>query len=127
MDVHIVGRIDRNIYKCITKDIVTDEVLITDERIQHIKDRHPNDYERYCGFLEEIVAQPDYIIGDARPNSADILKWIKESDEYFLTIVRLCTSEEPEGYKNSIITFLKIDKKRWKRYLRTKKILYKKV
>ena len=106
---------------------MTDEVVITDERIQHIKDRHPNNYERYCGFLEEIVAQPDYIIGDARPNSADILKWIKESDEYFLTIVRLCTSKEPEGYKNSIITFLKIDKKRWKRYLRTKKILYKKV
>lgn len=44
-DVHIVGKIDKNIYKCITTDIVTDEVIITDERIQHIKERHPNDYE----------------------------------------------------------------------------------
>lgn len=35
-DVHIVGRIDREIYKCITEDIVTDEVIITDERIEHI-------------------------------------------------------------------------------------------
>lgn len=31
MDVHIVGRIDRNIYKCITEDIVTDEVVITSD------------------------------------------------------------------------------------------------
>lgn len=35
--MHTVGKIDREIYKCITKDIVTDEVIITDERIGHIK------------------------------------------------------------------------------------------
>ena len=28
--MHIVGRIDKEIYKCITNDIVTDEVVITD-------------------------------------------------------------------------------------------------
>ncbi len=55
-----------------------------------------------------------------------ILKEILEGDERFQTVLRLCTSKEPEGYKNSIITFLKIDEKRWNRYLRTKEILYKK-
>jgi len=30
IDVHIIGRINRDIYKCITDDIVTDEVIITD-------------------------------------------------------------------------------------------------
>ncbi len=69
--MHTVGRIDREIYKCITEDIRTDEVIITDEQIQHIEERHPG------------------------------------------------------NYKNSIITFFKIDAKRWKRYLRTKRILYK--
>lgn len=41
--VHIIGKIDRDIYKCVTEDIITDEVIITDNQIQHIKDRHPND------------------------------------------------------------------------------------
>lgn len=41
--VHLVGKINREIYKCITTDIVTDEVIITDNQIQHIKARHPND------------------------------------------------------------------------------------
>lgn len=54
-DVHSIGKIDRNIYKCITDDIVTDEVIITDERIVHIKERHPNDYERFCSYIPSII------------------------------------------------------------------------
>ncbi len=124
--VHTVGRINREIYKCITEDIVTDEVVITDNQIQHIKDRHPNDYERFSQYFGQIVAEPDYIIKTNKPDTAVILKEILEGDERFQTVLRLCTSKEPEGYKNSIITFLKIDEKRWNRYLRTKEILYKK-
>ena len=36
IEVHTIGRIDKNIYKCVTEEIVTDEVIITDERIAHI-------------------------------------------------------------------------------------------
>lgn len=124
--VHTVGRINREIYKCITEDIVTDEVVITDEQIAHIKDRHLNDYERFSQYFGQIVAEPDYIIKANKPDTAVILKEILEGNERFQTVLRLCTSKEPDGYKNSIITFLKIDEKRWNRYLRTKEILYKK-
>ena len=47
-----VGNIDKEIYKCITDDITTDEVIITDERIAHINDRHPNDYEKIEPFFQ---------------------------------------------------------------------------
>ena len=46
IEVYIIGKINREIYKCITEDIVTDEVIITDNQIQHIKDRHPKVYDR---------------------------------------------------------------------------------
>lgn len=120
IEVHLVGKINRNIYKCVTNDIVTDEVVITDNQIQHIKDRHPNDYERFAKYFSEIVSTPDYIIEANKPDTAVILKEITDNGERFQTVLRLCTSKEPEGYKNSIITFLKIDEKRWNRYLRTK-------
>ncbi len=123
--VHTVGKINKEIYKCITADIVTDEVIITDNQIQHIKERHPNDYERFSQYFLEIVANPDYIIEANKPDTAVILKEIVDDGEKFQTVLRLCTSKEPEGYQNSIITFLRIDEKRWNRYLRTKKILYK--
>ena len=44
--MHLVGRINRNIYECVTRNIITDEVIITEERIEHIKERHPTDFER---------------------------------------------------------------------------------
>ncbi len=124
--MHTVGKINRDIYKCVTDDIVTDEVIITDNQIQHIIDRHPNDYERFSQYFSLIVSEPDYIIKANKPDTAVILKEIVDGDERFQTVLRLCTSKEPDNYKNSIITFLKIDEKRWNRYLRTKEILYQK-
>ena len=55
-----IGKLNRDIYKCITDDIVTDEVIITDNQIQHIKDRHPQNYERFLRYFPEIVSEPVY-------------------------------------------------------------------
>lgn len=126
IEVHSVGKIDKEIYKCITKDIVTAEVIITDERIQHIKDRHPNDYERYCEYLTQIVESPDYIVETNKPNTALVLKEFFGGAEQFKTVVRLTTSCDNPDFKNSIITFMKINDKEWSRLLRNKQILYKK-
>ncbi len=123
--VHPVTKLDIEKYKCVSENITTDEVIITDERIQHIKDRHPNDYERYEKYLSQIIESPDYILQANKPNTAFLLKHIAEGDESFELILRLAVNGDPAGYKNSVITFLKIENKRYKRYLRTKKILYK--
>lgn len=124
-DVHYIGKIDRNIYKCVTEDIKTDEVIITDTQIQHIKDRHPNDYEKYFKYAEEIIKHPNYIIEANKPYTALILKEIETENEKFKTILRLSTSIDSPKYKNSIITFMKIDDKEWKRIIKNKKTLYK--
>lgn len=120
-----IGVIDIDIYKCITKDIKSNEVIITEERIQHIKDRHPNDYEKYCGYMKEIVFNPDYIIEANKTNTALLLKSFSEGGEQFKTILRIVTSCDNPAFKNSIITFMKINDKEWQRLLRNKKILYK--
>lgn len=43
----------------------------------------------------------------------------------FKLVLRLATSGDNPEYKNSIITFMKIDDKEWNRLLRNKKVLYK--
>lgn len=123
--MYFIGRIDINIYNCITKDIVSDEVIITDNQIQHIKDRHPNDYERFSTYFQAIITCPDYIVEAGKADTALIIKEIKEVDEVFKTVLRLVTSEDNSDYKNSIITFMKIDKKEQQRLIKNKKILYK--
>ena len=124
-DVHKIGKINIDIYKCVTEDITTDEVIITEKQIQHIKERHPNDYEMYFNYAKEIVENPDYVLQANKPYTAFILKHIVENGKNYQIILRLKTSDDPNEYKNSIITFLKVSDKRYNRYLRTKKILYK--
>ena len=123
--MHTVGKIDRDIYKCIAEDIVTDEVIITDNQIQHIKERHPNDYEQFSKYFKEIMAHPDYILKSNMPYSAFMLKHIINEEITAQLILRLQTSTDPDNYKNSIITFLKISQKKLDKYLRNKKILYR--
>lgn len=123
--MHITARLNREIYKCISEDILTEDVIITDNQIQHIKERHPNDYESFSAFFPDIVEFPDYIIETPKPNTALILKEVTVNHQKFKTVLRLITSSDNIDYKNSIITFMKIDDKEWKRLLKNKKILYK--
>lgn len=124
-DVHYIGKLDKNIYQCVTKDIRTDDVIITDERIEHIKERHPNDYERYCSYIPQIIKNPDYIIEANKSNTAVILKEIYQNNEKFKLVLRLKVENDPETYKNSVISFWEIGDTTWRKTIKNKKILYK--
>ena len=66
-NLQIIGKIDIEIYKCITNDLLTEDVVITENQIVHIKERHPNDYERFNQYFGEIIAKPDYIVEANKP------------------------------------------------------------
>lgn len=53
--MHTIARLNREIYKCISEDILTEDVIITPNQIQHIKERHPNDYENFSGFSQILL------------------------------------------------------------------------
>ena len=124
--MELVGKIDRDIYSCITEDIVTEDVIITEERIEHIKERHPNDYERFYCYLPEIISSPDYIVEANKPNTAVILKEVGEQGERFKLVLRIKVQGDPQEYKNSIMTFWYIGNATWRKILKNKTILYKK-
>lgn len=123
--VQPIGKIDIQKYIAVSSNIRTDEVIITDERIQHIKDRHPNDFERYSQYIEKMLMQPQYILEDRVPNTAIILQEFAENNENFRLVLKLAVEGDETYKKNSIITFLKISKKKFDKYIRNKKILYK--
>lgn len=97
---------------------------MTEERIQHIQTRHPGHFEDIEPFLEDAIISPDYILEDT-PNTGLVLKWIEENGVRFQLVLRLHTSSDPNGRKNSIISAWKISESRWNNYVRNKKILYK--
>ena len=81
--MYTVGYIDVEKYKMVSKHIQTAQVIITEERIRHIQERNPEDYERYAEYLKEIVEDPDYILEANKPNTAIILKEVQAADEKF--------------------------------------------
>ena len=99
MDVHFIGRLDKDIYCCVTDNVMTKDVIITDERIRHIKEHHPGDYETYEQYMIHAVESPDYIVEANRPNTALILKEFQAADKVFKLILRLKTSDDPERFR----------------------------
>lgn len=120
-----VGFIDREKFRSIAENITTDEVILTDERVQHIQDRHPGDFERYFMYISEIVENPDYILRANKPKSALLLKRFAQDEDGYKLILRLKTSGDPTGFKNSIISFQKVEIKRYIRYTNSEKVLYR--
>lgn len=124
--MHYIGKLDKKLYNCIASDIVTDEVIITDERIAHIKERHPGDYDTIKWFLKEAIKAPDYILRDKNyDNTGLILKLIEKENLRFQLILKIQISVNNIEFKNSIISAWKISEKRWDNYLKNKNILYK--
>ena len=124
-DVHYIGKINIDTYKCVTEDIQTDEVIITEVQVAHIQERHPGVYEKYGKYIAEIVGSPDYILEANKPNTALVLKQIPTENGYTKTALRLHTSSDDPTFKNSIITMVEIDEKTWVRLIKNKKVLYK--
>lgn len=123
--MHLLCKIDKAIYSLVEREIQSSDVVITDERIEHIKERHPQDYERFMRYIPQIIQEPDYIIVASKPHTAVILKMIEENGERFKAILRLKVEKDPSRYSHSIISFWRIGDATWKKILRNKVILYR--
>lgn len=123
--VNYICKIDERIYECVSNDISTDEVVITDKQIEH-SNLHKGAYTKYHEYIEQTLCSPDYIFEDKHPNTGLVVKRLPDVDGKSLEIVlRIKVSTDPDEYKNSIISCWNISDARLKNYVRNKKILYK--
>lgn len=122
-----IGKLDKEIYRCITGDMVTDEVIITDRQLQHIKELHPDSCLRTIAYLETVLKSPDYIIEDKHADTGLVIKKVDTENGFIQVVLRLWTASNDGLHKNSIISCWRISHARLMNYLRNKRILYKKM
>ena len=120
----VIGYLDREKYRCMSEHLITNEVIITEERIQHIQERHPGEFARYVSYLKQIIEDPDYILEANKPNTAVLLKEFEQQEERFKMILRIRVESDPVGYINSVQSFWYIGETTWRRTLNHIKILY---
>lgn len=125
-DVNFICKIDKSLYSVVERDIVTEEVIITEQQIFHIEEGHPGDYDKLAGYIPDVLQNPDFILRGNRPHTALVLKQITTPSMTAEIVLRLKVSADPKEYKNSIITMWNISQKRFRRLLRQGEILYKK-
>lgn len=124
-EIYNIGRIDTKLYREKFGNIQTDEVIVTNERIEHIKSHHPEDYELFEQYGRDCIADPDLIISDEKNVGTAFL--IKKLPNTNLNVVlRLVLENEDSKLKNSVMTFWRIRKRNVEKLIEKNQILYKK-
>ena len=124
-DVNYICDLNPEIYKVAVSTITTRHVIITDKQLEHICERHPDISATVMEQLTEIIHAPDYIIETDMPYTANILKHLEINGKGYQLVLRIRTDADPEDFQNSVITFMSVNEKRYRQYLRNRKILYK--
>ena len=125
--MHYIGKINLEIYRRISENIRTDEVIITDTQIAHIVERRGREfYEKFRGFFSSILSEPDYIFRDCNPNTAIVCKLFSEHGKSINIILRLAVVGDNPTFKNSILTVIGENTKRFEQRLRNNSPIYDK-
>lgn len=126
-DVLDLGSLDIELYKCITDQIATDKVIISEKQLLHMKGHHPESYTETLIELKGTIQAPDYIFRDNKhPLTGLVVRRLDSSAGSVYIVLRICTDSEGGNLANSVISGWKISEKRLENYIRNKVILYKK-
>ena len=124
-EIRSLGKIDIKILEVEYGKIQTDEIVVTNERLNHIKERHPQDYILFEKYGIESVVSPDLIIKDVKHEGTVFM--IKQLPETNLNVVvRVVLKTNNSKLKNSVMTFYRIRDKNLKKLIEKNGVIYKK-
>ena len=100
-----VGRLNKKVIEKIKIPLITDQVIFTFERLEHVEDRRKKLYEGIKNILPVAVYAPDYIYRDwnNRDNTLVFIKSINESSKICI-IIKIAKLKDEKHCKKSLIT-----------------------
>ena len=120
-----IGNLDPAIFAA--DNLQNREVILMKEREEHIKENHPEAYETIMANLGKLITDPDMVIKDTKRAGT---RWaiLNVENSTIRLVLKLSTTKDAVGYKNSIITGQLIQKTRIDRYVRGTRyeVVYKK-
>ena len=125
-----IGSLNIKLLEQININLITTEVILTIERLEHVEDRRKQVYENVKDILPTAIYEPDYIYRDwnNRENTLIFIKDINESSKISI-IIKIAQFNDEKHTKNSIITMIKIGKKTFNKIYKnkSKNLLYQKL
>lgn len=124
-EIRNIGKINIKILEKEFGKIQTDEIIVTNERIAHIQERHPQDYELFMKYGTNSIQNPDYVIKDLK-HAGTVFMVKRLPDTNLNVVVRVVLDTDKEGLKNSVMTFYRIRERNLKKLIEKNSLLYKK-
>ena len=101
------------------------EVILRDERLEHIRERHPEIVDVLKNNYIEAVNNPDYALKDYK--NTDTALFLKKIEDYSINlVVKLSVSNSDKGMENSTITVYRVREREVKRLQKKNKIIFDK-
>lgn len=101
--------------------LVNDDIVLTDERKEHIKERRKKDFDFVIDNIEQTIDDYDFLIKD----SDKTVMFVKMIDRHYNNLAVILSLNDAE-IANSIVTGMKLSDKSLKRFLNSRKIIDKK-
>ena len=119
-----IGKIDKNKIGIYSRKIITDDVVLTDERRLHIYEGHTKDFEIIMNNIDRVVLNPREVLVDLK--NKDTLFLIDKLDKNNLNVVvKLNTTNSREHPKNSIMTAWIVRNRNLQKLREKNKTIYK--
>ena len=107
MGTLLLGEIESALLQGYFGELLTKEVVVTEERMEHIRERHPQDVELFILYGKETVVA---------------IKHLPETN--LNVVVRLVMETDREDRKNSVMTFYRIRERNLKKLMEKNRLLY---
>lgn len=88
--VDIIGTLNKGIIDKFNISGLSEEqhILCGKDNKEHMKQEHPDDFDKYFNRIEEIINEPTYIAKHPRKDSIEYIKEIEEGGDKVLVAVR---------------------------------------
>ncbi|WP_277301190.1 hypothetical protein [Veillonella montpellierensis] len=120
-----IAQMDETLLKNSDFKLLTKNLVLTDKSINHIKERHPNDYKDVIKDISNMVQSPDSIMIGNKPHTL-IYMTRNSRGHMYQVVIRLRDEGMSDEFQNSIITLNRVNEKRYKRYKKSREFIYKK-
>lgn len=93
--MEIIGYISQTVIKTLDLKISPNTpVFIGESNIEHIKSRHPYEYDKYYQDIGLIINSPDYVGLNPKDDSILFVKLYKVNGEYIRVAVKITSGEK---------------------------------
>ena len=92
MDKQKIGSFSRKVIELLQLDMIEGTpIYIGSSNIEHIKNRHPYEYDKYFSCISDILSAPDYVGRNPSDESISFVKYYQMGEEYVRVAVRVTT------------------------------------